>query len=406
MNKYNYKICIDIIGTARCTGCSACHTVCKSTAIHVKLDLYGFYRPVVDRDKCTRCGMCIKYCPVIIEQKNVNVKENNIETKAFAAWSSDEQIRLSSSSGGIFSEFAKKVIDAGGMIAGCVWGDDWTPEHILTNSWADVERMRGSKYVPSKAGDIYQKVIDFLRDGGKKILFSGTPCQVAAMDAMLVKEQREKVILVDFICHGVPSIRVFHLYLDELFNGEKVISYSFRNKALGWQTILAYSANEECYHLPGYHDPFFLGFAAYNLYLMEACYSCPFAKMPRVGDVTFGDFWGCPEDMYDKRGVSIVLANTLRGLETLESANDKGSIVLKQVSFQQVIASNYRAFKGDYPIPSKRKKLMNALKDGKKFQEIKKKYFPTKVQLMIRACMSADDKSLMIMKIIKNLFAR
>lgn len=350
--------------------------------------------------------MCIKYCPVIIEQKNVNVKENNIETKAFAAWSSDEQIRLSSSSGGIFSEFAKKVIDAGGMIAGCVWGDDWTPEHILTNSWADVERMRGSKYVPSKAGDIYQKVIDFLRDGGKKILFSGTPCQVAAMDAMLVKEQREKVILVDFICHGVPSIRVFHLYLDELFNGEKVISYSFRNKALGWQTILAYSANEECYHLPGYHDPFFLGFAAYNLYLMEACYSCPFAKMPRVGDVTFGDFWGCPEDMYDKRGVSIVLANTLRGLETLESANDKGSIVLKQVSFQQVIASNYRAFKGDYPIPSKRKKLMNALKDGKKFQEIKKKYFPTKVQLMIRACMSADDKSLMIMKIIKNLFAR
>lgn len=393
------KTCIDLIGTARCTGCSVCQTVCASMAINVKLDLYGFYRPIVDREICTKCSICQQYCPVIIAQKNALNAQVISEPKVFGAWTLDEQIRITSSSGGLFSELAKKIIENGGMVAGCVWGNNLTPEHILTDSWEDVVRMRGSKYVPSKTGEIYRKVMDVLHNSDKKVLFSGTPCQVAAMDAMLGKEERERVILVDFICHGVPSLRVFHLYLDELFNGEKVTSYTFRNKDIGWQTILAHSVNGDCYHVPASKDPFFRGFAVYHLYVMEACHSCLFAKIPRVGDITLGDFWGCPEHLYDKRGVSLILCNTLEGNAALECAKINGNIDLEQVTLPQGVARNSRIVQGEYVIPSERKELMKSLIAEKSFSYMQLSFYPSKMQLLWAELCQSKDKSKYFVKI-------
>ena len=151
------KTCLDIIGTARCTGCFGCQSACTIGAIVISLDADGFYKPVINRQTCTECGICQHCCPVIIGQKSLLAVDKWSEPKAFAAWTNDEQVRLNSSSGGIFSELAKTVIDNGGAVAGCIWGENWTPEHTVAHTWHDVEIMSGSKYVPSRVGSTYQQ---------------------------------------------------------------------------------------------------------------------------------------------------------------------------------------------------------------------------------------------------------
>lgn len=388
-----HQASIDVIGLPRCTGCFGCESACTRNAIVMLLDGDGFYKPIVDREMCNECGTCQRYCPVIQADKNTLNAENKIEPIAFAAWANDEQVRLASSSGGVFSELAKEVLESGGMVAGCVWGDNWTPMHILTNSWADVEKMRGSKYVPSKAGNIYRQVIDFLRDSDNKVLFSGTPCQVASMEAALSPKQRGRVLLVDFICHGVPSLRVFHRYIEELFDGDEVASYTFRDKSFGWQTVLAVSADGKRHHIPASADAFFQGFAVHHLYVMDSCYQCQFARLSRESDITLGDFWGCPEQWYDKRGVSLVLANTDAGLDAFYSLDRAKVINLRPVDLSIVIAKNKRVFVGNsYRIPEKRRAFFDGLKRNKKFTDLKNKYFPTRSYLFFLSFLNSKAK--------------
>ncbi|TNJ38553.1 4Fe-4S dicluster domain-containing protein [Chlorobaculum thiosulfatiphilum] len=389
------KSSIDVIGITRCTGCFGCESACALGAIEMVLDDDGFYKPIVDHKKCSECGICQRYCPVLMKQKHMICDEKKVEPKAFAAWTNDEQVRMSSSSGGVFSELAKIVIKSGGMVAGCVWGEKWSPMHILTDHWPDVERMRGSKYLQSNVGKIYQKVLDVLRETDKQVLFSGTPCQIAAMKEALSPEQRERVLLVDFICHGVPSLRVFHRYLEDLFDGEDVASYTFRDKSFGWKTtVLAVSSNGKRHHLPAPSDPFFQGFAVHHLYVMEACYQCQFARIPRFGDITLGDFWGCPEKWYDKRGVSVVLANTNAGYDAVECLHKSMAVDLKSVELSVAIAKNKRASLGDtYRIPKKRKRFLKSLKKGDDFKLLKRRYFPKKIHLFMRSLLSSGSKS-------------
>ncbi len=365
----------------------------RKEAVELALDADGFYKPIVDREKCNECGVCQQRCPVIADQEGILTAAQWAEPKVFAAWTNDEQVRLASSSGGVFSELARPVIDAGGTVAGCVWGKKWTPMHLLTRTWADVERMRGSKYVPSQVGNIYQQVIAALRDSEKSVLFSGTPCQVAAMEIALAPEQRKRAILVEFICHGVPSLRVFHRYLDELFGGESVDSYTFRDKTLGWQTVLAVSVHGRRHLLSIPKDAFYQGFAGYHLYVMESCYQCPFARLPRGGDITIGDFWGCPESWYNRRGVSVVFANTPAGMHALESINTSERINLKPTDVTTASSHNPRAVRaGDYSIPSNRRAFLDGLANGDRFAQLKARYFPTPWQIWWAAFWKSNSK--------------
>ena len=385
--------CIDVIGNSRCTGCFGCQSACAMDAIKLALDDEGFYKPVVDYKACNECGICQRRCPVIAEQESTYAADTWAEPKAFAAWSNDESVRLASSSGGVFSELARQVIDAGGAVAGCVWGEKWTPEHVLTRTWSEVERMRGSKYVPSHVGDVYQEVISFLMDNDKPVLFSGTPCQVAAMEAALRPEQRQRVVLVEFICHGVPSLRVFHRYLEELFEGDTVTAYTFRDKALGWQTVKAVSAQGKLHHVSAPNDPFFQGFVRHHIYVMEACYQCPFARIPRGGDITIGDFWGCPEQWHDKRGVSLVLTNTDAGLKAVESASAAGRIAIRSTEFHAAISHCLRANNGrSYSLPSERRGFLDRLARGDRFEQLIKRYFPSRRLLLWKSFRASKSR--------------
>lgn len=388
----NRKTCIDVIGLARCTGCFGCQAACSIGAITISLDEDGFYKPVINRHTCSECGLCQRCCPVIGIQEGLLASAGNwAEPQAYAAWSNDEVVRLNSSSGGIFSELARSVIEHGGVVIGCAWGDNWTPEHIMAHTMTEVERMRGSKYVPSRVGNIYQEVIDVLNESEKPLLFSGTPCQVAAMNAALSPEQRKRVLLVEFICHGVPSLRVFHHYIEELFSNDRVASYSFRDKSFGWFTVMAVSVHGKCHHVSGGKDSFIQGFG-YHLYQMESCYQCVFARLPRAADVTMGDFWGCPEQLYDKRGVSVVLANSEKGMTVISAAQHNGSIELIKVPFSDAVAKNNRAINGEYHVPKKRRAFLNGMISGKSFAELVTAFYPGRFELLWRSFLHEENK--------------
>jgi len=388
----NRKPCIDVIGLARCTGCFGCQAACSIGAIVLSLDEDGFYKPVINRQTCSECGLCQRCCPVIALQEGLLASAGNLaEPQAYAAWSNDEVVRLNSSSGGIFSELAKSVIEHGGVVVGCTWGDNWTPEHIMAHTMTEVERMRGSKYVPSRVGNIYHEVIAVLNKSEKPLLFSGTPCQVAAMDAALSPEQRERVLLVEFLCHGVPSLRVFHRYIEELFRGDKVASYTFRDKSYGWQTVLAVSEGGKRYNEPSWVDSFYKGFF-YHLYLMKSCYQCAFARLPRAADITMGDFWGCSEQLHDKRGVSVVLANSEKGMTALWTEQNNASIELIPVPFTDAVAKNKRAINGEHHVPQKRRAFLNGMISGKRFSELVTAFYPGRFELLWRSFLHEEHK--------------
>ena len=303
------------------------------------------------------------------------------------------ELRAASSSGGIFSELARNIIDAGGAVAGCVWEANWTPVHILTQNWSDVERMRGSKYAPSRADNIYQQVLDFLRKTDKPVLFSGAPCQVAALVALLKPEFRPRVLLVDFICHGVPSLTVLHSYLKGLFNGDDVVSYTCRDKTLFWETIRAKSSSGKSYLLEGYKDPFFSGFCIYHLYLMEACHNCEFTNLPRRSDVTLSDYWNCPPEWYDLRGVSFLMASSEKGLKALQDLKITGRIELRKTDLETALRKRRQLSGNGYPIPRHRRAFLDAIANGASFQQAQKSCFPSWLELWFKGFRKSESKA-------------
>lgn len=396
---------IDIISAARCTGCGACEWVCPPKSITMELDRDGFYKPVVNRETCTDCGICQRPCPVIENEKETLTRGQWADPKVFGAWTKNDPVRLASSSGGIFSELAGDVLDAGGTVVGCVWDKDWTPAHILTRSKADVERMRGSKYVPSRADDVYKNVLQLLRTTKEPVLFSGAPCQVAAMAALLKPEWRKRVLLVDFICHGVPSLTVFRSYLKGLFHGEAVASYTFRDKAFHWQTVRAESVSGKRHHLPAKEDPFFIGFCGHHLYLMEACHNCEFATLPRIADVTLADFWGCPPEWNDKRGVSLLLASSPQGLEALEKLEKANRIELKPTD-PSTTGTRRQLTGAGYPIPKARRAFLDDIARGLPFETVKNARFPSRLDLWLNAFRQSDAKISFLLQMVGRVVSR
>lgn len=384
--------CIDVLGLARCTGCFGCQAACSREAISVNLDQDGFYKPVVHRGACTQCGVCQDRCPVLATDRGTLPTADRPAPKVFAAWSKDDTLRLASSSGGIFSELARPAIDAGGGVAGCVWGYDWKPRHILSRTWPEVERMRGSKYVPSYIGNIYRDVVAHLNYSSTPLLFSGTPCQVAAMDIALTRKQRERVLLVDLVCHGVPSLRVFHLYLEQLFDGDSVARHTFRDKTLGWQTVQAESAGGCRYRANGIQDQFMAGFVQHHLYVMASCHACVFAGLPRPGDITLGDFWGCPEQWHDRKGVSLVLANSDAGAKALAALADDNRIELAATDMDTATRSSPRILSGKRDMPRRRRRFLGDVRTGVQFRDLVARHYPSKWRFHLSRFLQSESR--------------
>lgn len=299
----------EIITDANCTGCSACMNICPTMAISMAENAEGFIMPKVDASLCVKCGKCAEVCPVL----HVN-QENNPEPECYAFRANDE-IRAQSSSGGFFSVIARHFIDAGGHVCGAVYDADFGVKLELAREWEDVKAMRGSKYVQAYPEFVYKKIKTLLGNG-EKVLFTGTPCQVAGLRGYLGKPY-ENLLTVDLICHGVPPQKLLKQHLREVAKGRQIKSVNFRDKRFGWVSHIIFIEFKDgsVYKGEAPADKYESGFHRL-LSLRKMCGNCPFCAFPRQADITIGDFWQYEKylpDYLDDKGTSLIFTNTTSG---------------------------------------------------------------------------------------------
>jgi len=310
-----------------CCGCFACVNICTLNAVSMKENKEGFLYPQINQELCKHCGLCETVCPSVNNIQN----PNNIFQKpdAYAAVHCDEKIQKESSSGGLFSALATRILLEGGIVFGAAIGKNLSLQHIGINKAEDLWRLRGSKYYQSSIGEAYQQAKRELLSG-RKVLFSGTPCQIAGLYGFLGKKKYDSNLLtVDVICHGVPSPKVFRKYIEECESDRsgKVTQVFFRDKISGWKsysmtTVMEYDsrkvvfANKNKRISRTLHQDLFLRVFLQDICLRPCCHECIYARFPRVADITLADYWGVirvhPE-MDDDRGTSLVLLNSPKG---------------------------------------------------------------------------------------------
>ena len=310
-----------------CYGCSACVYSCPFGAITMEQDREGFRYPVVDEEKCTGCGKCRKICPSICPKDMSNAPE----PESYAVWAEDN-VRRDSSSGGFFTVLARSVFAQGGVVCGVVTDEDFKVFHTVATNEKEFVPMRGSKYVQSDLRDIFPKVKEFLGKG-KKVLFTGTPCQVAAIKRCTRGKFEENLFMIDIICHGVPSLKFFNDYLQVEKTKKKmdIQKFIFRDKKYGWGkkgSICGIKKGNTVTELVNSRTSSYYSLFNDGEVFRDCCYKCPFAQEKRVGDLTIGDYWGVekfsPEvmeenggDFSKKNGVSCLMINTDKGKEML-----------------------------------------------------------------------------------------
>ena len=317
---------MNVTTVTSCTGCGACFNKCAADAIKMELDAEGFYKPLVNNELCTECGLCVKICPELNP-----VFENNAKPECYAVMASDE-IRMRSSSGGVFELLANYVLDKKGYVCGVAWMPGFAGvEHIIIDNYNDLAKLQGSKYVQSNTNSVYSDIEKLLKEG-KFVLFTGCPCQVAGLKACLKKLNSNKLITADLLCHGVPSVKVYRKYLAEKHHSKEIIHFGFRDKENGWNcTTTTTYADGSKYTGNSSKDSFYRAFLR-NLCLNQPCGACRFAVLPRQGDITLGDFWGVDEfnkDFNDQKGTSVVLINSKKGKSVFTKIRRKMKLVEK-----------------------------------------------------------------------------
>ena len=309
----------------QCTGCLACYNACKHKAIKINSDKEGFNYPHIISDLCVECGLCSSSCPIL---NNQQIHEST-PRHTYATWSKQKDIIDNSSSGGAFTILAEEILNYGGVVFGATLDiEKKCVKHIFINDKNDLWKLQGSKYVQSHIGNSYSECSKFLRQG-YKVLFTGTPCQIAGLYTYLRKND-DNLITLDIICHGVPSPLVFYKYLIMLENKENsnIKTFKFRDKHWSWNrfNIKCEFNNGHTYYGIWEKDTFIRGFLR-ELYLRPSCHNCGFAKSERISDITLGDFWGYRERSSEKlnfdRGISLVLINTTKGNEIFNKVREQ-----------------------------------------------------------------------------------
>lgn len=309
---------INIVDKEQCCGCGACVQRCPKHCITMREDGEGFLYPHVDETDCIGCQLCEKVC------HEIHPMEEREPAKVIAAINKDEPTRLASSSGGIFSILAEKTIMEGGVVFGARFDEQWQVVIDYAETMEDVKPFVGSKYVQARTGTSYTDAERFLRSG-RKVLYSGTPCQIAGLHHYL-RKYYDNLTTVDFVCHGVPSPKVWRMYINEVLTAtQKINDIKFRDKRNGWKRfnfVLSYSEHEDSLSLYSFHgENHYMRAFLSDMILRQSCYNCK-AKCGRShSDITIADFWGIKNvhpEIDDNKGTGLVLINTDKGNEALD----------------------------------------------------------------------------------------
>lgn len=351
---------------ANCCGCGACAQSCPKNCISMEPDSEGFLYPKVDETQCVNCGLCEKVCPILFKQK-----PDSIKVEAYAAYTSNSELREKSSSGGIFSLLAQEILNRGGTVAGAAFDADFSVRHILVETDAELDRLRGSKYVQSRMEDTYVQIRDLLKQG-RPVLFTGVACQIAGLKAFLGREY-ENLYTVDVLCHGVPSPKVWAHYRREQaqIHGTTLEEVSFRDKRKGWRhysMALNFAEGVE-YCRPGAEDTYLRVFLR-DLCLRPSCHSCRFKDFPRLSDLTIGDAWGIERhmpDLDDDHGTSVVLVNSEKGMGLWNAVADNA--VSRQGELDILLPKSADSRKSVKPHPN-RSRFFAALNRGDSMEQL------------------------------------
>ena len=366
---------IEIRRKEECCGCNACGDACTHSAITFTTDIEGFWYPHVDREKCVDCGRCEKVCPVIHAEE---FKKNDFERpECHASVSKNIMTRFASTSGGIFSVLAQQMYRQGGYVGGAVFDEGWMVSQYISNYKGDLEKIRGSKLHQSNAEGFYAKVKSLLKVG-EKVLVCGIPCQMAALRAYLRKDY-ENLIIVDLLCRGINSPKVFSKWLTFLEEeyGAKVQRFRVKNKELGWRKLTTKVEFENGKVLYDTNDTnfFTIGYLSTNVYCRPSCYECKFKGFPRIADISIGDFWGSgntlSKEMDGDLGTSIVLLNNEKGKNYYQSV--VGKVNEKEVPLDIVVKGNPALVSSLNPPIVNREEFYRDL-DQNKFDVVAKKY--------------------------------
>ncbi|MBU5485762.1 Coenzyme F420 hydrogenase/dehydrogenase, beta subunit C-terminal domain [Clostridium sp. MSJ-11] len=304
-----------------CFGCEACAQVCSKRAIHMVEDEEGFRYPQVDQSLCINCRMCNKVCPY----ENMPLKSQE-EKVAFGGYIKNETVRRESTSGGAFSAIVDTWCDTNYVIFGAV-ADGVKVYHSYTTDKTDMGRFRKSKYSQSCIGSAYKDARKFL-DEEKKVIFSGTPCQISGLKAFLGNTNQDNLLTVEVICEGVPSPHFVRKYDEwmQLKHGSKIKVLDYRYKdGKKWDFQVMYTSLESGHRfkIDRWFNPFW-SIWLNHLMSRPACYECPFTTIGRVADISLGDLWGvhlyCPELYGGNGGASLIICNTKKGKRALASA--------------------------------------------------------------------------------------
>jgi len=323
-----------MVPVENCTGCAACSICCPKDAINMVEDHEGFLYPRIDQKKCDTCGFCINICPV----QAAPPKKPKDAPALYAGWTNDSALLHESTSGGIFSEIARKILEEDGVVFGAAYDKTMKVRHMAVETWDNLKALRGSKYVQSDVSDTYTQAEMYLK-AGRKVLFSGTPCQIAGLNAA-IKKDYEKLLTCDLLCHGVPSPKVFRMAIDSIEKryNSKVVAFVFREKSCGWlyPTVRIAFADGMFLNENNTDNYYNLGFLK-NIYLRPACSQCPIKPHGSTADITLGDFWQLLKyqpSLINREGTSAILVNTERGRKVIQHCT--GRLTLTECSFAYV----------------------------------------------------------------------
>lgn len=320
---------------SECCGCNACVEICPRHCICMVENEKGFLYPQVDRLACIQCNVCEKVCP--FDTSNLSLR---LPLKAYAAWSKNRKRHLISSSGGAAYVLSSYIIqNRGGVVYGCA-ADGMSIGHVRIENISDLYRLQGSKYVQSDVRGIFRRVKDDLKVN-RPVLFIGTPCQVAGLKNYIGLIPKH-LYLVDLICHGVPSQKMLRDHVNYVSKGINVCQISFRN---GNDIILSITGDNFMYEASVWKEPYkdlyIKGFLDGMIY-RSSCYKCHFACLPRVSDITLGDFWGLKNQdrmpINARDGVSLLLPVSDKGISLIEAVQK--NFVIYERNMEEAINGN------------------------------------------------------------------
>lgn len=360
-----------------CCGCTACYSVCPKNAIKMVRDNEGFLYPEVDKEKCVNCGMCKKVCPILNK-----AKLNEFKPKAYLFQNSNEEIRKDSTSGGVFTAIGEFVIKNNGIVYGATFDDNFVVNHIGVESVDKLSKFRKSKYVQSNQNNCFKEIKQYL-DNGKLVCYSGTPCQVGGLRAYLRKDY-ENLILVDIMCHSVPSPLVFEKYkryILKKMNANRILNINFRDKSkYGYKYSMMTVETDNGIYSQGIDTDSYLRAFFSDVSVRPSCYNCHFKTMKRVSDLTIWDCFNINEidkSFDDDKGTTRVLVQSEKGEKLLENLDN---VRLKELDINIAI-KKVKEMTNSVNYNSKRKEFFENINDD----NVLEKYYPTNFKTKINS---------------------